>query len=129
MHQPRSIRPDINDASLRSQMSLERSVAVRPHRFASELQAFELRLLSAHHEISTDHNEPDDQGPPLQDTTRTPLANTYEAPEIRVVARAAYAKHVPRIGREPAPMMADYEADVPKHRVVVLEVLKTFPHT
>lgn len=39
---------------------------------------------------------------------------------IGVIARAAYAKYKPRIGREPAPMAADYGADVRAGRIVVL---------
>src|SRR5262249_28243785 len=33
---------------------------------------------------------------------------------------AAYAKYVPRIGREPAPMVADFAAEVAAGRVVVI---------
>ena len=40
---------------------------------------------------------------------------------MRAIARAAYAKYVPRIGREPAPMVADYEAAVAANRAVVIE--------
>jgi ribosomal protein S18 acetylase RimI-like enzyme len=40
---------------------------------------------------------------------------------IGAIARAAYALYVPRIGREPAPMAADYEAEVAANRVVVIE--------
>src|SRR5258708_10647007 len=36
------------------------------------------------------------------------------------IARAAYAKYVPRIGREPAPMVADFAAEVAAGRVVVI---------
>jgi GNAT superfamily N-acetyltransferase len=41
---------------------------------------------------------------------------------MRAIALAGYAKYVPRIGREPAPMVADYEAEVAANRAVVIEV-------
>src|SRR5262245_19041740 len=44
---------------------------------------------------------------------------------VRASARAAYAKYVPRVGREPAPMTADYEAEVAAQRTVVIEVAGT----
>ena len=44
-----------------------------------------------------------------------------DASEIRRIAREAYAKYIPRIGREPAPMVADYDADVAAQRAVVIE--------
>lgn len=40
---------------------------------------------------------------------------------IGAIARAAYALYVPRIGREPAPMAADFAAEVAANRVVVIE--------
>jgi ribosomal protein S18 acetylase RimI-like enzyme len=40
---------------------------------------------------------------------------------MRAIALAAYAKYVPRIGREPSPMVADYEAEVAANRAVVIE--------
>jgi ribosomal protein S18 acetylase RimI-like enzyme len=49
------------------------------------------------------------------------MAVRGDASEIRRIARAAYAKYVPRIGREPAPMAADYDADVAAQRAVVIE--------
>lgn len=49
-------------------------------------------------------------------------AEIEDIPRIQAIARAAYAKYVPRIGREPAPMTADYENDVRAGRVVVLEL-------
>jgi len=39
-----------------------------------------------------------------------------DAPAIRELTRAAYAKWVPVIGREPKPMTADYAEAVRKHR-------------
>ena len=43
-----------------------------------------------------------------------------DAAAIRALTRAAYAKWVPVIGREPMPMVADYEAAVAKHRFDLL---------
>jgi ribosomal protein S18 acetylase RimI-like enzyme len=53
---------------------------------------------------------------------RIRLAEADDVAEIRAVARAAYAQYVPRIGREPAPMAADYDADVAARRAVVIDV-------
>lgn len=46
-------------------------------------------------------------------------ARADEAGRIGGIARAAYQKYVPRIGREPAPMGADFAAEVAAGRVVV----------
>jgi len=46
----------------------------------------------------------------------------HEASAIRAVVRAAYAKWVPVLGREPRPMQADYEAAVEVHRFDLIEV-------
>ncbi len=53
--------------------------------------------------------------------------NTYfrraaptDAAAVRDLTRAAYAKWVPLIGREPKPMVADYEAAVRNHLVDLL---------
>jgi ribosomal protein S18 acetylase RimI-like enzyme len=43
-----------------------------------------------------------------------------DAPAIRELTRAAYAKWVPVIGREPKPMTADYAEAVRKHRFDLL---------
>lgn len=45
-----------------------------------------------------------------------------DATAIRDLTRAAYAKWVPLIGREPKPMGADYEAAVRSHRFDLLHV-------
>ena len=37
-------------------------------------------------------------------------ANAIDVPAVQAVNRAAYAMYVPRMGREPAPMSADYAA-------------------
>ena len=47
-------------------------------------------------------------------------AGPSDAPAIRELTRAAYAKWVPLIGREPKPMGADYEASVRAHRFDLL---------
>src|ERR1043166_364534 len=49
------------------------------------------------------------------------LATAEDVARIRAIALAAYAKYVARIGREPAPMGADYEAEVGAGHVVVIE--------
>jgi ribosomal protein S18 acetylase RimI-like enzyme len=41
---------------------------------------------------------------------------------MRDIARAAYAKYLPRIGREPAPMVADYHAAAAMQHAVVVEI-------
>jgi GNAT superfamily N-acetyltransferase len=48
-------------------------------------------------------------------------ATADDAARMRAIARTAYAKYVPRIGREPLPMDADYEAEVAANRAVVIE--------
>jgi len=47
-------------------------------------------------------------------------AGPSDAAAIRELTRAAYAKWVPLIGREPKPMGADYEAAVRAHRFDLL---------
>lgn len=54
----------------------------------------------------------------------TPLIRSATADDVArigAIARAAYTKYMPRLGREPAPMMADYDVAVAAHRVVVIE--------
>jgi ribosomal protein S18 acetylase RimI-like enzyme len=41
---------------------------------------------------------------------------------IAAIAHAAYIGYVPRIGRPPAPMLADFTAEIAAGRVVVIEV-------
>jgi ribosomal protein S18 acetylase RimI-like enzyme len=41
---------------------------------------------------------------------------------IIAIARAAYIKYVPRIGREPPPMLADFAAEIAAGHVVVIEL-------
>jgi GNAT superfamily N-acetyltransferase len=45
-----------------------------------------------------------------------------DAERIRDLVRAAYTKWVPVIGREPAPMQADYRRAVRQHRIDILDV-------
>jgi len=52
---------------------------------------------------------------PETPTLRQAVAS--DAAAVRVLTRAAYAKWVPVIGREPKPMGADYEKAVVEHRV------------
>ena len=47
-------------------------------------------------------------------------ATAGDAARIGAIARAAYAKYVPRIGRELPPMVADFPAEVAAGRVVVI---------
>ena len=48
-------------------------------------------------------------------------ASPEDATHIRSIARAAYAKYIARIGREPAPMVADFAAEIAADHVVVIE--------
>ena len=47
-------------------------------------------------------------------------ATAEDTARIGAIARAAYGKYVPRIGREPAAMVADFAAEVAAGRVVVI---------
>jgi ribosomal protein S18 acetylase RimI-like enzyme len=47
-------------------------------------------------------------------------ATAEDTARIGAIARAAYAKYVPRIGREPPPMIADFAAEVAAGHVVVI---------
>jgi ribosomal protein S18 acetylase RimI-like enzyme len=51
------------------------------------------------------------------------IRSAVAADALRVgqIARAAYAKYVPRIGREPAPMVANFSAYLARDAVVVTE--------
>jgi GNAT superfamily N-acetyltransferase len=49
-------------------------------------------------------------------------ATPNDAAAIRALTREAYAKWVPVIGREPKPMMADYDAAVRNHRIDLLHM-------
>lgn len=52
-------------------------------------------------------------------TTLKPRRAT--ATDVRALARAAYAKWVPQIGREPKPMTADYDRAVAEHIIDLRE--------
>jgi GNAT superfamily N-acetyltransferase len=49
-------------------------------------------------------------------------ASPRDVPAIRELVRAAYAKWVPVIGREPLPMAADYQLAVREHQIEILHV-------
>jgi ribosomal protein S18 acetylase RimI-like enzyme len=48
-------------------------------------------------------------------------ASRDDAIRLGALARTAYAKYVARIGREPAPMRADFAAEIAAGRVMVIE--------
>ena len=48
-------------------------------------------------------------------------ATPSDVDDIRACVRAAYLKYTPRIGKEPEPMSADFETQVVKGLVTVLE--------
>ena len=47
-------------------------------------------------------------------------ATPADAPACRAIAHAAYAQYVPLMGRQPAPMLADYAAHIAHDTVFVL---------
>ncbi len=61
---------------------------------------------------------------PLTDAIRAALrhATPPDAAAVRDLTRAAYAKWVPVLGREPLPMTADYDAALRDHRVDMLHL-------
>lgn len=46
-------------------------------------------------------------------------ATSADTDRIREIARCAYDKYVARIGREPAPMIADFAAHISRNEVIV----------
>jgi ribosomal protein S18 acetylase RimI-like enzyme len=48
-------------------------------------------------------------------------ATPDDADRISAIARAAYVKYVPRIGREPAPMVADFATRIAVGHAIVVE--------
>jgi ribosomal protein S18 acetylase RimI-like enzyme len=52
---------------------------------------------------------------------RIRAAGAEDARRLGEIARAAYVKYVARIGREPAPMAANFSAEIAAGRVVVIE--------
>jgi ribosomal protein S18 acetylase RimI-like enzyme len=69
-------------------------------------------LLSAHKELAM----------PPHPAAEIRSAIPQDADMIREVVRAAYAKWVPLIGREPLPMKADYQRAVREHPIAILHV-------
>ena len=58
----------------------------------------------------------------MQDKVELRQAVATDAVAIRDLTRAAYAKWVPLIGREPKPMTADYDSALATHRFDLLYV-------
>ena len=59
------------------------------------------------------------ESPPTQATDMIRLAEADDEPEIRDCAEQAYARYVPMIGRKPAPMVADFVAQIAAGMVYV----------
>ncbi|MCK5778986.1 MAG: GNAT family N-acetyltransferase [Rhodospirillales bacterium] len=49
-------------------------------------------------------------------------ASASDAARVRDIARQAYARYVERIGREPAPMVADFDGHIERREVTVAEL-------
>ena len=49
------------------------------------------------------------------------LATAQDRPAVEAIVRAAYSRYVPRIGREPGPMLDDYGALIREGRVHVVD--------
>ena len=58
----------------------------------------------------------------MSETPKLRRAVAADVAPVRALTRAAYAKWVPVIGREPMPMGADYERAVREHRIDLLDV-------
>ena len=58
---------------------------------------------------------------PTGTTSRIRRASPDDAEYIRSIARAAFEQYTVRIGREPAPMVADFVAAISSDQVVVIE--------
>jgi ribosomal protein S18 acetylase RimI-like enzyme len=58
----------------------------------------------------------------MNDPITLRIAVATDAAAIRNLTRAAYAKWVPLLGREPKPMTADFDAAVRNHRIDLLHV-------
>lgn len=58
---------------------------------------------------------------PRHDDVHVKIATRDDVDRIRDIVIAAYSKYVPRIGRRPAPMDADYDAMVPGGKIHVLK--------
>lgn len=57
----------------------------------------------------------------MDDSLKQRRAVAADAAAIRALTRAAYAKWIAVIGREPTPMAADYDSAVREHRFDLLE--------
>jgi ribosomal protein S18 acetylase RimI-like enzyme len=55
----------------------------------------------------------------VQESPAIRAAGPPDAGRVKEIAAAAYARYVPRIGRPPAPMMADYDAQISRGDVWV----------
>lgn len=51
--------------------------------------------------------------------------HSHDVARIVAIAHAAYVKYVPRIGREPPPMVADFAAEIAAGHAVVLQITGT----
>jgi ribosomal protein S18 acetylase RimI-like enzyme len=51
-------------------------------------------------------------------------ATADDVTRVAAIAHAAYSKYVPRIGREPPPMLADFAAEIAAGHVAVIEVAR-----
>ena len=49
-------------------------------------------------------------------------ATKLDVPRITEIAREAYAPYVPRIGRKPMPMVADFAAHINRNECIVIEI-------
>jgi len=56
------------------------------------------------------------------DLTLIRTANRDDVVRLSAIARAAYRSYVPRIGKEPAPMLADFNSLIGEGKVWVLDV-------
>ncbi|MFT4126982.1 MAG: GNAT family N-acetyltransferase [Gordonia sp. (in: high G+C Gram-positive bacteria)] len=72
----------------------------------------------------------------MDDSLRFVRAALQDVPDIEALVRAAYSPYIERIGREPAPLNADYRAAVAEGRVILARaenelggVLVIEPHT
>ena len=61
-------------------------------------------------------------GPSVHGMCSIRKATADDLYEVRACARAAYAHYVERIGREPAPMVADFGASIARGELDVIEV-------
>lgn len=55
-------------------------------------------------------------------TAKIETASPQDVPQIVALVRAAYTPYISRIGREPAPMTADYTTAVDEGRVLVARI-------